>query len=129
MPVSLYLADGLVDGCSPLDSLSIVVGDIGPPIGFSFDIAKNHILHWSRHAWNLHIYTCIYGRPYTYSLYSTTFQGIFAFQHRQPSERCCRIVRALLALTPCSIRFMEVYVVTTIRNVHSISFFHLWHHI
>lgn len=30
-----------------------------------------------------------------------TFHGMFAFQHRHPSERCCRIVRALFAFTPC----------------------------
>jgi len=30
-----------------------------------------------------------------------TFQGMFAFQQRQASERCWRMVRDLLALTPC----------------------------
>ncbi len=30
-----------------------------------------------------------------------TFHGILAFQQRQASERCWRMVRDLLALTPC----------------------------
>ena len=33
-----------------------------------------------------------------------TFQGMFAFQQRQASERCWRMVRDLLALTPCVTR-------------------------
>jgi hypothetical protein len=32
-----------------------------------------------------------------------TFQGMFAFQQRHASERCCRMVRALLARTPSGI--------------------------
>ena len=35
-----------------------------------------------------------------------TFHGIFAFQQRQASERCCRIVRALFARTPSGIMSM-----------------------
>ena len=29
-----------------------------------------------------------------------TFQGMLAFQQRQASDRCCRIVRALFCFTP-----------------------------
>ena len=32
-----------------------------------------------------------------------TFQGMFAFQQRQASERCCRMTLALFCLTPCGI--------------------------
>ena len=55
VPVSPYLADGLINGGSPLDSLSVVMGDIGPPICLSFDVAENHIFDRSRHARNLWI--------------------------------------------------------------------------
>ena len=32
-----------------------------------------------------------------------TFQGMFAFQQRQASERCWRMVRDLFAFTPCDV--------------------------
>ena len=43
----VLLAHRLIDGGTASNSLSIVVGRVGPPIGLGFDVAKDHVLNGS----------------------------------------------------------------------------------
>ena len=49
----ILLNNGLIDGSTPLDTLSVVVRNVGPPIGLSLDVTKDHILDGGRHAGDL----------------------------------------------------------------------------
>lgn len=49
----VLLAHGLVHSRSTTDSLTIVVGGVGPPVGFSLYVAQDHVLDGSREAWHL----------------------------------------------------------------------------
>ena len=44
----VFLANGFVDGCPSANSLSVVVGSVGPPIGLGLDVAQNHVFHRGR---------------------------------------------------------------------------------
>ena len=74
----ILFSDSFINGDTTTNSFTIVMRHTGPPISFSLDIAQNHIFNWSR-------------RP-------GTFQGIFAFQHRQASDKCCKIILMLVCL-------------------------------
>ena len=41
----VLLTDSLIDGCTSSDSLSIIVGGIGPPISLSLHISDYHVLY------------------------------------------------------------------------------------
>ena len=46
-PTQILLHHGLVHGTAALDALTVVVGNIRPPIGLGLDIPQYHILNWS----------------------------------------------------------------------------------
>ena len=83
-PAQVLAADGLVDGRAAPDALAVVVRDLRPPVRLLLDVAQDHRLDRARAG-------------------PGTFQGMLAFQQRHASERCCRMARALLALTPAGI--------------------------
>lgn len=49
----VLLAHCLVHSGTTTDSLSIVVGSVGPPVSFSLHVAKDHVLNGSGKAWHL----------------------------------------------------------------------------
>lgn len=49
----VLLAHCLVHSGSTADSLTVVVGCVGPPVSFSLDVAQDHVLNGSGQAWNL----------------------------------------------------------------------------
>lgn len=49
----VLLAHGLVHSSSTTDSLTIVVGSVCPPVGFSLHVAQDHVLNGGWKAWHL----------------------------------------------------------------------------
>ena len=49
----ILLHNCFIDSTTTLDSFTVVVRNIRPPIGLGLDVAKNHVFNWSRHAWHL----------------------------------------------------------------------------
>ena len=52
----ILFADSLVHSCPTSDSLTIVVGSVGPPVCFRLDVTKDHVLNGNWKARHLH--TC-----------------------------------------------------------------------
>lgn len=124
----VLLTHGLVHSRSTADSLTIVVGGVGPPIGFSLHVAQDHVLDGSREARHLQGMTSqitdrqrpdISVSHCEWSLCEKlTFQGMLAFQHLQDSLRCCRMVLALFCLIPSGI-MSKMSCITAARNSRS----------
>lgn len=49
----VLLAHCLVYSGSTTDSLTVVVGRVGPPVSFGLHVAQDHVLNGSRQAWHL----------------------------------------------------------------------------
>ena len=47
-PSEVLLADSLIDSCSSLDALSVVISRIGPPVSLRLDISDDHVLNSGR---------------------------------------------------------------------------------
>lgn len=43
-PAQVLLAHSLVHGGSAADTLAVVVGCVGPPVGLGLDVAEDHVL-------------------------------------------------------------------------------------
>lgn len=52
-PPQVLLAHRLVHSGSTADSLTVVVGSVGPPVSFSLHVAQDHVLNGSGQAWHL----------------------------------------------------------------------------
>lgn len=52
-PAEVLLADSLVHGSSSPNPLPVVVGRVGPPVGFHLHVAEDHVLDGRREAGNL----------------------------------------------------------------------------
>mmetsp|Transcript_31892 Transcript_31892/g.87345 ORF Transcript_31892/g.87345 Transcript_31892/m.87345 type:complete len:298 (-) Transcript_31892:756-1649(-) len=52
-PAEVLLGDRLVHGGAAPDALAVVVGDVGPPVGFRLDVAQDHVLNGRGHPGHL----------------------------------------------------------------------------
>lgn len=52
-PPQILLAHSFVDGGAAADTLAVVVGGVGPPVGLHLHVAEDHVLDRSWKTWDL----------------------------------------------------------------------------
>lgn len=131
----ILLDDRFVDSRTTPDTLTVVMSNAAnecqscnamvdnepryartPPISLALDITQNNVLN---RCWHTRHFPRNYERALSMHIYGIeNFNALFAFQHRQASDRCCNMVFDLFCLMDSGI-MSKISCMTAARNSRS----------